>query len=151
MYLILALVLGILPVSLYPASVRASEPGSAELTGCVVMPGWWLSPNGTRMFQVVPNARSVDLTSLPWGACSRTPLSGLYVSGPPCDAELSIACTARVEIVFISSVSAILSAERIGPVGACTDTCMAWNALPVHPESVSITDSPWSFVKRLFR
>ena len=130
---------------------RATERGESPLDSCVIMPGLWVSPDGTPMLRVHPNGNSILAPGFPWGACGSYPMSDVFITGPPCAYELTVACRAQIEIIFVTSVSAILSARLIGPAGACTDTCQAWMALPLHPVSVGISARPWSFLKSLFR
>lgn len=148
---LLALGLSALGAASWLALGRAAERDEPQVTSCLVMPGRWLAPDGTPMFQVHPWGNSVLRSGFPWGACGSYPWDGGFISGPPCAYALDVPCRAQVEIVFVTSVSAILSARLIGPAGACTDTCEAWKALPLHPESVGTPAKPWSFVKRLFR
>ena len=106
------------------------------------------------MFRVEPNGRIIEGATLPWiepDPCGRYFIGDVYIGGPPCGYELKVPCRAQIEVIFVSSVSAILSARTISPPGVCTDTCVVWNALPLHPESVAISTPVWAFVKRLFR
>src|SRR5262245_50930334 len=151
----LTLPLSLVPIILFAAlspGTYARDPNPTSHP-CLARPGWWLGPDGSRLFQVAETGTAIVRGGLPPTACGVVPLQGLAITGLPCMARSEVPCASRVEIFFVTSELAVVSAQLIHDGGlACSDTCLAWDAVPAYADtSVGVSLTPWSGIKTMYR
>lgn len=135
----------------YPAA--ASDPSVPAPQACVVREGWWVDGTSRRLFKVDGAGAEIAPGALPATPCGTVSWTRLDINGPPCSARSVVACATQVDIFFVTSTTALLSARivRNGST-ACSDTCVVWDAVPAHADTtVAVQATAWSALKHAFR
>ncbi len=135
-----------------PAELACEVPPDAPQY-CLARPGWWVSAGGTRLFRVNDTGTQVLAGTLPATPCGSVKLPTLGISGPPCAARAEVDCSSQVEIFFLTFSTALVSVRLVTTgASACSDTCLAWDAVPAHADTtVAVTPTEWSRLKAVYR
>ena len=85
----LTLPLSLVPMLLFAAlspGTYARDPNPTSHP-CLARPGWWLGPDGSRLFRVAETGTAIVRGGLPPTPCGVVPLQGLAIAGLPCDSD----------------------------------------------------------------